>query len=312
MARRTTAFFTALIFLVSVLKLSLVVMASTAGDPNCRPIIASDTDRIQFALNLEFLEAEFFLNGAIGSGLDSIAPSLARGGPPPIGARKANLDPLVARIIEEFGYQEVGHLRAIITSRIGGIPRPQLNLSVQNFAKVFDDAVGFKLIPPFDPYADTIRYLLASYVIPYVGLVGYVGTIPSLVRETSRSLVASLLGVEAGQDAVIRTLLYERANQTVRPYNLTVAEFTNRISGLRNRLAACGIKDEGILVPLSLGAENRTNSNILSADPNSLSYARTPPEILRIVYGSGSERKPGGFFPNGGGGDIARRFLPNA
>ncbi|XP_041016813.1 desiccation-related protein PCC13-62-like [Juglans microcarpa x Juglans regia] len=309
MARRTTAF---LIFLVSALKLSLVVMATTAGDHNCQPIVAGDTDRIQFALNLEFLEAEFFLNGAIGRGLDSIAPSLARGGPPPIGARKANLEPLVAKIIEEFGYQEVGHLRAIITSRIGGIPRPLLNLSVQNFANVFDNAVGFKLIPPFDPYADTTRYLLASYVIPYVGLVGYVGTIPSLVRATSRSLVASLLGVEAGQDAVIRTLLYERANQTVRPYNLTVAEFTNRISGLRNKLAACGIKDEGILVPLSLGAENRTNSNILSADPNSLSYARTPPEILRIVYGSGSERIPGGFFPNGGGGDIARRYLPRA
>ncbi|KAG7970814.1 hypothetical protein I3843_07G103600 [Carya illinoinensis] len=308
MARRTTAFFTALIFLVSVLKPSLVVKAITAKNPDCEPIVASDTDRIQFALNLEFLEAEFFLRGAIGIGLDGIAPSLANGGPPPIGARKANLDPLVARIIEEFGYQEVGHLRAIIT-RTGGIPRPQLDLGVQNFAKVFDDAVGFKLIPAFDPYADTNRYLLASYVIPYVGLVGYVGTIPNLNRGTSRSLVASLLGVEAGQDAVIRTLLYERANQTVRPYNLTVAEFTNRISELRNKLAACGIKDEGILVPLSLGAENRTNSNILSADPNSLSYARTPPEILRIVYGSGSEYKPGGLFPNGGGGDIAKRLV---
>ncbi|KAG6647837.1 hypothetical protein I3843_07G103700 [Carya illinoinensis] len=307
----STAFFTALIFLVSVLKLILGVMASTVGNPDCGPIVAGDTDQIQFALNLEFLEAEFFLRGATGRGLDSIAPSLAKGGPPPIGARKASLDPLVARIIEEFGYQEVGHLRAIIT-RIGGIPRPQLDLGVQNFAKVFDDAVGFKLIPPFDPYADTNRYLLASYVIPYVGLVGYVGTIPNLVRKNSRSLVASLLGVEAGQDAVIRTLLYEKANQIVQPYNLTVAEFTNRISGLRNKLAACGIKDEGILVPLFLGAENITSSNILSADPNSLSYARTPPEILRIVYGSGSEYKPGGFYPNGGGGNIAERYLPKA
>lgn len=112
MASSTTAFFTALIFLVSVLKPSLVFTASTsAGSPGCGPIVADDTDRIQFALNLEFLEAEFFLYGALGSGLDSIAPYLAKGGPLPIGARKANLDPLVARIIQEFGYQEVGHLR---------------------------------------------------------------------------------------------------------------------------------------------------------------------------------------------------------
>ena len=73
--------------------------------------MADDADRIQFALNLEFLEAEFFLIGATGAGLDQVAPKLAQGGPPPIGARKANLGHIVRRIIEEFGYQEVGHLR---------------------------------------------------------------------------------------------------------------------------------------------------------------------------------------------------------
>ena len=122
-------------------------------------------------------------------------------------------------------------------------------------------------------------------------------------------MVAGLLGVEAGQDAVLRALLYERAKERVVPYDITVAEFTNRTAELKNRLAMCGIKDEGIIVPLSLGAENRTNNNILSANTDSLSYARTPPEILRIVYGIGSEYKPGGFYPNGAGGNIARRYL---
>jgi hypothetical protein len=122
--------------------------------------------------------------------------------------------------------------------------------------------------------------------------------------------VASLLGVEAGQDAVIRTLLYERADQKVLPYNLTVSTFTNRISWLRDKLGKCGHKDEGVIVPFFFAAENRTHSNVLSADTNSRSYARTPPEILRIIYGSGSEYKPGGFYPNGGGGKIALSFLP--
>ena len=125
-------------------------------------------------------------------------------------------------------------------------------------------------------------------------------------------MVAGLLGVEAGQDAVLRALLYERAKERVVPYDITVAEFTNRTAELKNRLAMCGIKDEGIIVPLSLGAENRTNNNILSANTDSLSYARTPPEILRIVYGTGSENKPGGFYPNGAGGNIARRYLSPA
>lgn len=123
--------------------------------------------------------------------------------------------------------------------------------------------------------------------------------------------MTGLLGVEAGQDAVIREYLYERAAEVVHPYNHTVAEFTNRISELRNRLAMCGMKDEGIIVPPFLGAEGRTESNVLSADTNSLSYGRTPPEILRMVYGTGSEHVAGGFFPQGGNGRIARELLTN-
>lgn len=113
------------------------------------------------------------------------------------------------------------------------------------------------------------------------------------------------MGVEAGQDAVVRALLYEIRNQKVFPYILTVAEFTNRISALRNRLGGSGNKDEGLIVPTTLGAENRTSSNVLSADPNSLSYARTPAEILGIVYGTGNATMPGGFFPLGANGKIA-------
>ena len=69
---------------------------------------------------------------------------------------------------------------------VGENPRPLLDISSENFAKLFDKAVGYRLDPPFDPYADTTNFLLASYAIPYVGLVGYVGTIPYLANFSSR------------------------------------------------------------------------------------------------------------------------------
>ena len=97
---------------VGILFLLSLQLITIAGETHhCGPIEANDEDRIQFAQNLEFLETEFFINGALGKGLDAFAPELAKGGPPPIGARKANLDPVTRRIIEEFGYQEIGHLR---------------------------------------------------------------------------------------------------------------------------------------------------------------------------------------------------------
>ncbi|KAL6190812.1 hypothetical protein ACLB2K_037206 [Fragaria x ananassa] len=268
----------------------------------------SDVDLLEFPLNLEYLEAEFFLYGSLGFGLDRVAPNLTSGGPKPIGARKAMLDPYTRDVIEQFAWQEVGHLRAIKRT-VKGFPRPQLDLGAKSFAKVFDLAFGRPLKPPFDPYANSLNYLLASYLIPYVGLTGYVGANPKLQGPTSKRLVAGLLGVESGQDAVIRTMLYRQALVRVHPYGITVAEFTNRLSDLRNKLGQMGLKDEGLLIPKYKGAEGKIRGNVLAGDSYSVAYDRTPEEILRIVYGSGDERAPGGFYPKGADGRIAKSHL---
>ncbi|XP_028753570.1 desiccation-related protein PCC13-62-like [Neltuma alba] len=268
----------------------------------------SDKDLLEFPLNLEYLEAEFFLFGSLGYGLDIASPDLAQGGPSPIGGRLAQLDPLTKDIILQFGLQEVGHLRAI-KSTVKGFPRPLLNISSQVFATIMNKAFGRPLNPPFDPYANSINYLLATYVIPYVGLTGYVGANPMLQNTTSKQLVAGLLGVESGQDAVTRALLYERKHELVAPYAITVAEFTDRISKLRDRLGNAGLKeDEGLVVPKDEGSEGKVSGNVLSANTNSLSYGRTPQQILRIIYGTGSESIPGGFYPEGAHGRIAQSY----
>jgi Ferritin-like domain len=78
------------------------------------PVFPYDKPPFHFALNLEFIEAEWFLHGALGYGLDQIAPNLAHGGPPPIDGHKANLDEVTQKIITEFAFQEVGHVRFVI------------------------------------------------------------------------------------------------------------------------------------------------------------------------------------------------------
>lgn len=80
---------------------------STKSVPEC------DVDLLEFPLNLEYLEAEFFLYGALGNGLDKVAPNLTMGGPTPTGAQKANLDPFTRDVILQFAWQEVGHLRLL-------------------------------------------------------------------------------------------------------------------------------------------------------------------------------------------------------
>ncbi|RZB70503.1 Desiccation-related protein PCC13-62 [Glycine soja] len=238
---------------------------------------SKDADLLEFALNLEYLEAEFFLFGALGHGLDVAAPNLTGGGPPPIGAKKVELDSLTNDVILQFAFQEVGHL-----SKVRGFPRPLLDLSSKSFAKLMDNAFGKPLVPPFDPYANSLNFIIASYVIPYVGLTGYVGA-NRLLSATSRELVP--------------------------PYGVAVEEFTNRISILRSKLGIRGLKDEDIIVPTGLGAEGRVKGNILAGDVNSLAYSRTPEERLRIIYGSGDEHVHGGFYPKGESGHIAQSYL---
>lgn len=115
--------------------------------------------------------------------------------------------------------------------------------------------------------------------------------------------------MESAQDAVIRTMLYEKTLFTVEPYNFTVAEITGQISELRNKLGGSGMKDEGIVVPPEMGAEGKITGNVIVGDKYSMAYPRSPEEILKIVYGDGTANTPGGFFPKGADGRIARSYL---
>lgn len=288
-------------------------------DYKCKPgnkTTVMDKELAQVALNLEYFEAEYFLWASYGYGLDVIAPYLVDGGPAPIGAQKANLDPYYKDLYMQMGLQEVGHIRAIKTSLSDAprcaFPRTLLDISKKTWATAMDKAFmsyfNKTLNPPFDPYEDSLKYLISTYFIPYVGLTGYVGANPLLKGYNAKKLVASLLGIEAGQDAVIRTEMYRQKDVKVAPYEYTVADFSNAISKLRNE-ATGNFVDEGLVVPKYLGAEKNITGNVLSGDKDSLSYARTAEQVLQTVYGTGDASKPGTFYPKGAQGVIPASYL---
>ncbi|CAJ1940782.1 unnamed protein product [Sphenostylis stenocarpa] len=280
------------VFLTSIV-LALYMQRASSSEVNVsqtQPPI-SDQYLLEFVLNLEYLSAEFFSCGANGRGLDATAPQLTKGGPPPVGGRKANLNPFFQDIFSQFTLIKIGHLRAI-NGVVKGFPIPLLNISKELFGKIVDDALGQTLRPSFDPYANSLNYLLGAYIISDLAPPGYVGITPQLQNV-----------------AVIRAYLYERRNYPVQPYGVNVSELTDRISELANRLGKEGTKSEGIVVPLSQGAEGRIEGNVIGADNDSLAYGKMPGELLRIVYGTSDEHVPGDFYPKGANGRIARSFL---
>ncbi|KAJ6982472.1 hypothetical protein NC653_025549 [Populus alba x Populus x berolinensis] len=147
-----------------------------------------------------------------------------------------------------------------------------------------DAAFGRPLSPTFDPCAP--HFTISSYPIVH--------------------LVAGLLAVESGQEAVIRGRLYEHALTRLHPYGIAV---TNRISDPRDKLGHEGIKDEYLVVPKKLGAEDQIGGNVLAGDEYSVEYTRTPEEILRVVSCCGNESITGDFYPKGADGRIAKSHL---
>ena len=67
----------------------------------------SDTDILNFALNLECLEAEYYSTAVNGFGLNA---STLGGGPPGVGGGKANLSPDLIKIATELANDEIDHV----------------------------------------------------------------------------------------------------------------------------------------------------------------------------------------------------------
>jgi hypothetical protein len=67
-----------------------------------------------------------------------------------------------------------------IESIFGAIQRPLIDISSAQWANLMNTAFEQKLEPPFDPYRDSLHYMVATYVLPYVGLNGYTGANPNL------------------------------------------------------------------------------------------------------------------------------------
>jgi hypothetical protein len=72
-------------------------------------------------------------------------------------------------------------------------PRVQLDLSNATWGKLIDGAFGHKLNPPFNPYDNTLNFVLGMYTLPYVGLTGYVGTSPLLHGAGAKAVLTYLL-----------------------------------------------------------------------------------------------------------------------
>ena len=251
------------------------------------PTRLTDPDILNFALNLEYLEAEYYLR-AIGQSLTAAETTGGNGaaGGSVTGGRAVNFTTQGGQqYANEIAFDERNHVNFLRTALgSAAVARPQINFT--DAFNALANAAGFG---SFDPFADEASFLLGAFVFEDVGVTAYKGAAKFIKSKGIVEPASGILAVEAIHAAVIRTLLFDLGGTSVTR--------ANQITALR--AAAGGGKDE----PLTVNG----TPNFVVAQNNINVYSRTFAEVLRIVYltPTGTPAS-GGFFPQGTNGTITQ------
>ena len=257
----------------------------------------SDIDVLNFALNLEYLEAQFYSFAAFGTGLSATLTTGVGGNPGAVtgGAQVPFSDPLVAQYAREIALDEAAHV-AFLKTALGGsaVPQPALNIAgdaTGAFTAAARAAGVVGATDVFNPYANDVNFLLGAFIFEDVGVSAYKGASPLVTNKTYLEAAAGILAAEAYHAGLIRSVLYRKGIDTP-----VILDNANKISAARDSLDGATTKDQGI--------GSATTSNIVPADANGLAYSRTTGQVLNITYLSKAAVANGGFFPSGINGNI--------
>jgi hypothetical protein len=244
-------------------------VASSSGLLKADPSMPSVVDVLQFALNLEYLEAEFYTVATSGKTIDQAPYSIDITGTgqtgPTTGGHQVNFGNnlvFTGAVAAEIGQDERAHVSllrgALMNAGITPIAKPAINLNALG--------IGFGNIAEF---------LTLARVFEDIGVTAYGGAaqLQSVTESPYIGVAARILAAEAEHVGNIR---------------LQVA-----------RLNIASPKLDGVdIVPPPTGTQ------FISVDSQGLSAIRTPGQVLYLAYGNKANATSGGFFPQGANGNL--------
>jgi len=225
----------------------------------------TDVDILQFALNLEYLEAEFYTVGVFGKTIEQLGIPVDGVGTagPTTGGQKVSFTTAglpIQRAVEEIGLDERNHVVVLRNA-----------LSARNVAPIAKPAIDLGSVR--QGFGNDLEFLALARLLEDLGVTAYNGAAPLLMDKTLLGIVARIHAAEAAHVGNIRL-------QTASA-GVTTAQ-------------ADGVD---ILPP-------PTGTRYISVDRQGLTAVRTPGQVLYLAYGNRADATSGGFFPNGFNGTI--------
>jgi len=296
----------------------------------------TDNDILNFALNLEYLEANFYYQAAFGTTIDVANAASTAAGAPLItlnqtvgtkgavtgGSKVPFTTVTVGSYAVETAVEEGKHVR-ILQTALGSlaVAQPAINISasVGGAWPTLATAAGVAGGATFSPYASDANFLVGAYVFEDVGVTAYHGAASLITSSSNLATAAGILAVEAYHAGLIRTTISYLDPANASGY-LTI---TGQISALRAKLALAALlgvsggtydanpDDFGLAsVNVSLaGGASVSSTRITDADAtNVIAFSRNTTQVLNIVTGGGAVNVAGTatvspatgvFFPAG-------------
>ena len=265
---------------------------STTAFPQIANLSAGDLAIIDFALNLEYLEANFYCYATTGEGIQAQGVDITgRGTQGTVTVPNSTLVTFknadTEQYAEEITADEVAHVKFLrgITLAAGKTPiaQPSINL-VSSFAAIGSGAgLGNNFSPFTGNGTNDLNFLLGAYIFEDVGVTAYHGAIAEILSRTVINYAAGIMGTEAYHASNIRAQLYDLGS--------SAQTDSQNISTVINTVGGAGI---------SQGVADGSMSSIVPTDSNAVAYSRSAQQVLDIVYISGAGTpNSSSFFPSG-------------
>jgi hypothetical protein len=276
----------------------MVARATSGSDASSDDDGPSDASILNFALNLEYLEAEFYVRGATGEGLpDNLVGGTGTPGEVSGGRQVDFRSPLVKNIAREIAADERAHVE-FLRKALGDAAVARPRISLDNSFTAAATAAG--LIEPgeiFDAYANDRNFLFAAFLFEDVGVTAFKGAAPFISNKTYLDAAAGMLATEAYHGGIVRATLFNEGLA-----DDSVFDAVRKISAVRNAVSGPADDDQGL--------GDREVANLVPTDEFGRTFGRSAAEILNIVYLEADAGASGGFYPNGVNGEIVRGTGP--
>lgn len=257
----------------------------------------SDADLLNFLLNIEYLQAQFYALATTGKGLaDDQLTGTGTAGKVSGGAKVTFTDPVVGQMAAELAQDQFAHVQ-FIRGALGtaAVAQPAIDLSVSATSAFSTAARAAGFITTgetFDPYANEDNFLLAAFLLEDLGVSAYRGT-AGLIKSTALlQVVSGLMSTEGYHAALVRTTLYTKGAT-----NPALIARADGLSNARDGFDGASELDQGI-------SDRGDASNIVPTNADGLVLGRSPKQTLNVLFMSATATDRGGFFPSGVNGSI--------